>query len=133
MFPKLDEAQIARLVPLGHYRRIAAGEILYNQGDVKRGFYVLIEGRLEIVSPSPQGEMLLRVHEGGEFTGELDMLTGRRSLVRVRATADSQLLEIDIAGLRHIVQTDAELSEIFCRPFCCGTLTSWQTRREMCS
>lgn len=117
MFPSLDEAQIARLAPYGHYRRIAAGEILFDQGDVKRGFYVLIEGRLEIVSPSPQGETLLRVHEGGEFTGELDMLTGRRSLVRVRAAADSRLLEIDIAGLRHIVQTDAELSEIFLQAF----------------
>jgi thioredoxin reductase (NADPH) len=117
MFPRLDEAQIARLAPYGHYRRVGAGEILYDQGEVKRGFYVLIEGRLEIVSPSQQGEKILRVHEGGDFTGELDMLTGRRSLVRVRTAADSELLEIDLPGLRHIVQTDAELSEMFLQAF----------------
>ena len=117
MFPRLSEAQIARLVPFGKYRRILAGEILFDQGEVKSGFYVLIQGRLEIVSPSPQGETLLRTHEPGGFTGELDMLTGRRSLVQVRAGADSEVLDIDVPALRHIVQTDAELSEIFLRAF----------------
>ncbi len=117
MFPRLDEGQIARLVPFGHYRNIGAGEVLYDQGEVKQGFYVLIKGRLEIVSPSQNGETVLRVHTGQEFTGELDMITGRRSLVRVRAVEESKLLEIDLAGLRHIVQTDAELSEIFLRAF----------------
>jgi thioredoxin reductase (NADPH) len=117
MFPRLSEAQIARLTPFGHARRIGAGEILFDQGEVKRGFYVLIRGRVEIASPLPQGETILRTHEPGEFTGELDMLTGRRSLVRARAVTDSELLEIDLPGLRHVVQTDAELGEIFLRAF----------------
>jgi thioredoxin reductase (NADPH) len=117
MFPKLDEEQIARLVPFGHYRSLQPNEILFDEGEVKRGFYVLIQGALEIESKTRQGATVLRVHEPGEFTGELDMLTGRRSLVRVRATGESKVLDIDIASLRHIVQTDAELSEIFLRAF----------------
>lgn len=117
MFPKLDEAQIARLVPFGHYRSLRDNEILYDEGEVRRGFCVLIEGHLEIESKTQQWETVLRTHGPGEFTGELDMLTGRRSLVRIRAGGDSKVLEIDVASLRHIVQTDAELSEIFLRAF----------------
>jgi thioredoxin reductase (NADPH) len=45
------------------------------------------------------------------------MLAGRPSLVRTRAAAASELLEIDQPTLRHIVQTDPELSEIFLRAF----------------
>ena len=43
--------------------------------------------------------------------------SGRPGLVRARALTESELLEIDVATLRHIVQTDTELSEIFLRAF----------------
>ena len=117
MFPKLSEAQIARLLPLGSRRAVAPGEIIFEPGSAWRSFYVVLTGRIEIVSPSPHGEIQITVHEPREFTGEVDMLSGRRSLVRGRAPVASELLEIDVPTLRRIVQTDAELSEIFLRAF----------------
>ena len=57
------------------------------------------------------------IHEAGEFTGEVDMLSGRQSLVGARALDATELLEIDLAQLRHIVQMDPELSELFLRAF----------------
>jgi thioredoxin reductase (NADPH) len=45
------------------------------------------------------------------------MISDRQSLVRARAIADTEVLEIDLADLRHIVQTDPELSELFLRAF----------------
>jgi len=117
MFPRLTAAQIARLLPLGRRRRVAAGEVVYERGSAKRGFYILLSGRVEISAPSRSGEESLATHEAGQFTGEVDMISGRHSLVRARALEGSELLEIDPADLRHIVQTDAELSELFLRTF----------------
>jgi thioredoxin reductase (NADPH) len=117
MFPRLDAAQIARLAPFGRRRRATAGEVLYDRGSVKREFYVLLDGRVEIASPSREGEARVTIHEAGEFTGEVDMVSGRYSLVRARAVVATELLEIDLASLRRIVQTDAELSEVFLRAF----------------
>lgn len=116
-FPKLDAAQIARLMPFGKSRGAAAGEVLFDQGDANRGLFVLIEGSIEIVNPACEGEVIVTVHKAGEFTGEVDVLSGRPSLVRGRARTASKLLEIDPLNLRRIVQTDAELSEIFLRAF----------------
>ena len=117
MFPKLTATQIARLLPVGRRRRFAAGEVIYERGSAKRGFYVLLEGRVEIASPSRAGQERLTIHEAGGFTGEVDMISGRRSLVGARALDATELLEIDLANLRHIVQTDTELSELFLRAF----------------
>src|SRR5438128_1783687 len=117
IFPKLNASQIARLTPLGHRRRAAAGEILFDQGETHRGLFVLLEGGIEIVSPSMRGETVIAVHNAGDFTGEVDILSGRRSLVRGRARGECELLEIDRASLLRIIQTDAELSEIFLRAF----------------
>src|SRR5258706_4745631 len=108
MFPRLDAAQIARLTPFGRRRRAVAGEILSEQGSVKHEFYVLLSGQIEIVSPSAAGEARITIHEAGEFTGELDIVSGRFSLVRARALVASELLEIDVAKIRRIVPTDPQ-------------------------
>lgn len=117
MFPKLDAAQIARLEPFGHRRKASAGEVLFDQGESNRALFVVIEGSIEIVAPSRDGDTAVVVHGAGEFTGEVDMLSGRRSLVRGRVREPSELLEIDRLSLLRIVQTNAELGEIFLRAF----------------
>jgi thioredoxin reductase (NADPH) len=117
MFPKLSAAQIARLESWGVRRHVAQGELIFDQGDVRRSFFVVLEGSLEVVSPSVAGETRITIHQPGNFSGEADILSGRPSLVRARATAPSELLEIDPATLRRIVQTDADLSEILLRAF----------------
>jgi thioredoxin reductase (NADPH) len=117
MFPKLDEGQIARLAPFGEMRRTPAGEILFDQGDVRHGIFVVLEGGIEIVAVANSGDSAIRVLRPGEFSGEVNQLSGRRSLVRARAWQPSVVLEIPRANLRRIMQTDAMLGEIFLRAF----------------
>src|SRR5262249_28569873 len=117
MFPKLDKAHIERLAALGKRRKVAGNEILYDQGSPSRSLFVVLEGRLEAVSPAATGDVRITYLEHGQFTGEVNMLTGRPSLVRSRATEPSEVIELDLATLRRIVQTDTELSEIFLRAF----------------
>ncbi len=117
MFPKLDDAQIARLAPFGRELQTAAGEVVVEQGDSHRGVFVILSGGLELLAVSAVGEARLRVLGRGEFNGEVNMLSGRRSMVRLRTPEASRLFEIDRVHLRQIMQTDAELGEIFLNAF----------------
>ena len=63
------------------------------------------------------GEKLIVRHRAGQFTGELNMLSARRSLVRARAAEPSDVIAVDREALRRLVQTDPELSEILMRAF----------------
>jgi thioredoxin reductase (NADPH) len=108
MFPTLEEGQIARLIPLGQERRVAAGDIVFDQGDTEHGVFVVLEGSIELVNVVKGGEEeVLNVDGVGMFTGEVSHLSGRRTLVRCRARLASRLLEISRANLRHIMQNDA--------------------------
>jgi thioredoxin reductase (NADPH) len=51
------------------------------------------------------------------FTGELNVLSGRRGLVRIRAAEACELIEIEREPLRALIQTDSELSDILLRAF----------------
>ncbi len=117
MFPKLDDAQIARLAAFGNQRRAEPGEVLFDRGDADHGVFVVLAGSIEVESVANGGESVIRVLVRGEFTGEVTQLSGRRSLVRCRAHESSALLEIDRPNLRRIIETDAELGETFLRAF----------------
>lgn len=117
MFPKLSAAQIDRLSSLGARRSVAAGEVIFDQGSIGRDFFVVLDGRLEVVHPAADNEVRITVHEAGDFTGEMDMLSGRPSLVRARAVTPCVLLEIDQSTLRRIVERDSEIGEILLRAF----------------
>jgi len=72
---------------------------------------------MEIVQPSLSGERTVTTHGPGGFTGEMTMISGRRSLVRGRVTEPGDFLELGANELRSLVTRDAELSEIFMRAF----------------
>src|SRR5262249_51129203 len=78
---------------------------------------LVIEGGIEIVRPVAGREDVVRVLGSGEFTGEVNMLSARRNLVRARATVDGSIVVVDREHLRALVQRDFELSEILMRAF----------------
>jgi thioredoxin reductase (NADPH) len=116
-FPVLTAEQINRIRPLSRVRKVKAGEIVFEPGDLDISFFVLLSGSMEIVQPGIQGERLIVNHDAGEFTGEITMISGRRGLVRGRVTAAGEFLEMSSAQLRTLVARDAELSELFMRAF----------------
>ncbi|HTV57002.1 MAG TPA: FAD-dependent oxidoreductase, partial [Terriglobia bacterium] len=74
-------------------------------------------GRIDIVQPDFAGERPIASHVPGEFTGEMTMISGRRCLVRGRATESGEVLELSGDGLRSLIARDAELSDIVMRAF----------------
>src|ERR671932_856987 len=117
IFPKLTPAQIDRIAAHGHIRSVHSSEVLIEQGDTSVPFFVVITGEVEIVRPFGAYETLVTVHGYGEFTGEVNMISGRRSLVRARATKPGKVIELDHQQMLTLVQTDAELSDILMRAF----------------
>jgi thioredoxin reductase (NADPH) len=117
IFPILTPVQINRIAAHGHMRAIQPGEVLVEQGDSIVPFFVVVSGELEIVRPSCAGETLVTIHGPGQFTGEVNMLSGRRTLVRMRATKPGQVIELYRQHMMTLIQTDAELGEILTRAF----------------
>jgi thioredoxin reductase (NADPH) len=116
-FPHLTSAHIDRLRPWGKVRKVEPGEVLFQPGDTNVPFFVLLSGSIEIIQTDLKGERLIATHEPGAFTGEMTMISGQRCLVLGRITRAGEFLEIAGDGLRSVVATDAELSEIFMRAF----------------
>src|SRR5438309_465066 len=116
-FPILTAPQIARIAAHGHVRPIQRGEVLVEPGDRVVPFFVVTAGEIEIVLPPGATSTFINVLGPGQFTGEVNMISGRRALLRLRATRPGEMIELDREHVQALIQTDTELSEILMRAF----------------
>jgi thioredoxin reductase (NADPH) len=117
MFPRLSGAQLRRIARYGEPRHVPAGEILFEQGTASLGIHVVLSGAIEVIRPGVLVDELITVHHAGEFTGEVNVLAGRRSFVRARMVEEGDVLVISPQGLRRLIQEDSEVSELLMRAF----------------
>src|SRR5262249_49163329 len=97
--------------------QVRPGEILVEEGEVAKRFYVVTDGQIELIRPSGANEKLVAIYHPGMFTGEVNLLSGRRGFVRIRVTESGEVIEVDREQLLALVQTDSELSDILMRSF----------------
>ncbi|HET7421952.1 MAG TPA: FAD-dependent oxidoreductase, partial [Gemmatimonadales bacterium] len=116
-FPVLTPRQLEQLTARGHPRAVRAGEILFSQGDRGIAFFVVLEGAIEIVVQTTEGERQVTVHRVGQFTGDVDVLTGRSVVVTGRVLEDGRVLELDPEELRHAVDQIPNLGETLVKAF----------------
>ena len=117
VFPTLTSAQIGRIASHGHARSAKAGDVLLEQGDKNIPIFVVVSGELETVRPSGAHETLIARVPPGQFTGEVNTLSGRRALNRIRARVASEVIGVSRENVLALVQTDGELSQILMRAF----------------
>ncbi|HXO27009.1 MAG TPA: FAD-dependent oxidoreductase [Thermoanaerobaculia bacterium] len=117
MFPVLTAAQLARFAAHGTRRPIARGDLLFEAGEASAHFFVITAGEVELVRPAGVSETRVAALRAGQFTGEVYLLSGRRTLIRARVTEPGEVIELDRERLLALVQVDSELSEVLMRAF----------------
>ena len=116
-FPVLQTRDIAALSRRGTPRDVHAGEVLFAEGDRDIGFFVMLEGAVEIVEHSRGTRHVVAVHQPGEFTGDVDTMAGRAALVEGHAVEDGRVLHLDAGALRRAVEELPELGETLLKAF----------------
>jgi thioredoxin reductase (NADPH) len=117
MFPVLTPAQQARVLAHGQRRTVNQREIVVELNEHVTKVFVVVSGQLHILQASNNQEHVVAICNPGMFTGELNVLSGRRGLVRIRAAEKAELIEVEREALQALVETDSELSDIFLRAF----------------
>jgi thioredoxin reductase (NADPH) len=115
--PILTASQIERIRAFAIPREVTAGEILYEPGDDTPPVFIVISGGIKILAVGGVEERTVTTYGVRQFSGELLMVAGRKSIYRCQAAKTGTLLELSARDLRTIIGKDAELSDVFMKAF----------------
>ena len=116
-FPELSEKDLAALTARGKIREVRAGEVLWEEGDRNRFFYVVLEGAIEITGHQKGVAQRVVVHHPRQFSGDVDVLSGRAVLVTGRVLEDGKLVQLSGEDVRRAVSELPELGKTILKAF----------------
>jgi CRP-like cAMP-binding protein len=101
LFRELTDDELAVLARQATVRRHDRQTIIFSQGDPGDGLYLLLDGHVGISRQNVDGnELLLSVHERGEYFGELALFDSEPRSATAVAIDDCTLLFLSKAGFR---------------------------------
>jgi thioredoxin reductase (NADPH) len=110
-FPLLDAVELERLEAVGTRRSVSAGEYLFREGDPATDFYVVLSGAVDIFMRTDGADRLVTHHVPGRFVGELNLLTGQRTIVTAVVAEAGEVLVVAAEAFRQIIRTDPRVSD----------------------
>jgi thioredoxin reductase (NADPH) len=116
-FPELSEKDLAALTARGKIREVRAGEVLWEEGDRNRFFYAVLEGAIEITGHQRGVPQQVVIHHPGQFTGDVDVLSGRTVLVSGRVVEDGRLVQLGTEDVRRAVAELPDLGRTILKAF----------------
>ncbi len=123
-FPRLTAAEIAILKPLATAGDYADGETVFRAGQSDIDFFVVESGQIDILNPA-DGNRLLVTHDAGQFSGDIDLLTGRPVIVSGVARGKSRVWRLPGGHLRALLNRVPSLGE--------KLIVAFTRRRELLS
>jgi thioredoxin reductase (NADPH) len=114
-FPRLTDAQLAKVRAAGTARPVAAGEVLFREGDLEYDFFVVEAGSVTIVQGYGAENRVIAVHGSGRFLGELNLLTGAPPLLSAIVREPGSVIQVPVAELIRLVAANEDLSNLILR------------------
>jgi thioredoxin reductase (NADPH) len=116
--PVLDADQLEVLRGYGTERDVAAGEVLFADGDETYDLIVMLDGTAEIIQGYGRpGATFIARYGRSQFLGEIGMLTGQRAYLTAVATSAGRVLAVPVAQLRVVMARETGLSDLILRTF----------------
>jgi CRP-like cAMP-binding protein len=100
LFEGLSKKELTELARVTEDLKVEPGTVLCREGKIGREFFVIVDGEAE----ATKGGKLLATLTGGQFVGEIALLTNKARTATVTATTPLRCFILTQADFRHVVE-----------------------------
>jgi CRP/FNR family cyclic AMP-dependent transcriptional regulator len=109
LFAGLNRAELTALAQHAFVRRLARGQVLFNEGEPSDHLFLVRSGRLRVFVASARGEeLVLSVPGPGETLGELSVLDRQPRSATVDALEPAELIAVAGDEARALLETNPQ-------------------------
>jgi CRP-like cAMP-binding protein len=111
LFRGADNGLLAEACEAAFKKRLAAGEVLFSQGDPTSGFHIVIVGRLRATQTTSDGQQVIIRYVGpGEFVGFTALSGGTHHPGTAVAVDDTHLMGWSVQAIRLLMKKHSGLA-----------------------
>ena len=111
LFSGLDGVVCREIVSQGRLQCVSRGAVVVTEGDVPKGLYLILSGRLKVFLNDDAGrEVVLTIEESGSAFGEISLLDEEPRSASVAAIEPCELVVIGKEALLDLLRKNPELS-----------------------
>ncbi|HEX5029636.1 MAG TPA: cyclic nucleotide-binding domain-containing protein [Gaiellaceae bacterium] len=100
LFEGLTKRELASLASATDDLQVEPGTVLCREGRVGQEFFVIVDGDVEVT----KGGKRIGTHSGGDFVGEIALLSTRSRTATVTATTTVRCFVLTRAAFRHVLE-----------------------------
>ncbi len=110
LFSALTESEIHQVMRLSFQKKYPKDAVLFVEGMPGEVLYVVMQGKVDILKKTPQGDLLLSHLGPGEFLGELSLIDDSPRSATARVAEDSELVVITRKCFQDILKADPHIT-----------------------
>ncbi len=106
LFKDLSPEELEKIARLLHLVKFNKGDILIQEGDVAKNFFIILTGEYKIAFPN---ENFLSLNKKGNFIGWSTIIAGHKYLGTGTALTDGEALKLSGQDFIRLLRSDADL------------------------
>ena len=114
---RFNETELAEISAYGEIIHHDEGDVLFTEGDNDVDLCIVVSGQLNVYLTEHGEERRVGWLEPGQFSGDVSMITGQRSLVTARMENAGEVLHIKPAALQKLLIERSGLSDAIVTAF----------------
>ena len=122
-FPRLNDSEMAEAARFGERCSFRPYERLVSAGQYPFHSYAILAGQIRVIDVSAEEPTVFVRYGAGYFTGDIDLFTGRPSVVTCEAETSVEAIRLTCERLRELFVHRVDLGQRFWK--------SYQRRREL--
>jgi CRP/FNR family transcriptional regulator len=128
LFSSLDEGELLKLQERMKVKEYNKSETILHEEDTNAYMYIVLTGKVKALKITEDGkEIILAIHQAGDFFGELTLIDGLTSPASVVAAENSIVALIARVDFNEILFTQNKVLKNLLKIFCARQRKSWET------
>lgn len=108
-------------------KRFRKNEIILQEEDTSEYMYIILNGKVKVIQATEDGkEILLAIHQSGDFFGEMSLIDGKTSPATVMATENSTAAIISKKDFYSLIETQRKVLDNLLLILCSRHRESWE-------
>jgi len=117
VFVNQSASELTEIAQKMSYEKYPPREVIFHQGDAGDKFYLIREGRAEVLIDGPDGPNLVRTLEKGEIFGEMSLLKHQPRSATVRAVDQLELYVLGRDDFRAAIDSSVSFRDQLLRVY----------------